>query len=132
MNMRVTNVDLGSVEAGNIEHRDDVLALAAASTVAEGTILARHTGGTTPSNKLVPYEKGGVEGKGVPVAVLGYEVIAAAAGDVAVRPIVAGRVRKERLVIAAGGTVNHVELDGLRDFGIVAIDVAELNTEDNQ
>lgn len=134
-NSTITNVDLGSVILKDAAFRDELLVFTAAGTVAEGTILARHTGGTTPSNKLVPFVVGGIEGRGIPLALVTYDVTAAAAGDVAIRAGVAGRYRKERLVIAADGddrNVTNAVIDQLRDYGLVPEDVQELAILDNQ
>lgn len=135
-NINVTNVDMGpSPILQNAVFRDDTLTFAAADVLVAGTILARHTGGTTPSNKLEPFVKGGVEGRGVPVAILTYTVEAAAAGDVPARVGVAGQYRKEQLVIDADGNdvnIDAVVIDQLRDYGLTPIDVDELNILDNQ
>jgi len=134
--MTVTNVDTGpSPILQNASFRDDTLIFAAADTLVAGTILARHTGGATPSNKLEPFVKGGAEGRGVPVAILTYTVEATAAGDIPARVGVAGEYRKEELVIDADGSdvnIDAVVTDQLRDYGFVPIDVDELNILDNQ
>jgi hypothetical protein len=46
--------------------------------------------------------------------------------------MIGGQVRREKLVIDAGGTVTDSIVDKLRDFGIVALSVDELNIPDNQ
>lgn len=105
-------------------YRDELLTFAGAGTAAIGTILARDTA----SGKLVPFVKGGAGGAEVPIAVLTYDVEVDALGDVAIRAMVVGKVRKQRLVIAADGddtNVDAVVLDGLRRVGITPIDVAE-------
>ncbi|RLI84238.1 MAG: hypothetical protein DRP01_08290 [Archaeoglobales archaeon] len=130
-NLTNTNNDLGSVILQDAEFRDELLTLAGADTLLEGTILAR----STASDKLVIFVKGGsTAGNGVPKAVLTYQVVAAGAGDVSVRAMVGGAVRKERLVIDADGddsNVDAVVLDQLRDYGITSTDVQELNILDN-
>lgn len=135
-NINVTNVNIGpSPILQDASFRDDVIAFAAAKTLVAGTILARRTGGTTPSNKLEPYVKGGAEGTGVPLAILTYEITAAAAGDQPARVGVAGSYRKEQLVIDADGSDVNIDspvIDQLRDYGLVPINVDELNVLDNQ
>lgn len=132
MNLTVTNVDVGSVIWETGEFRDSLLTVGGAVTVKEGTILARDS----VSLKLVPYVKGGVTNEnGIPKAVLTYEVVAAGAGDIAIRDMVSGKLRAERLVIDADGDASNIDakvLDQLRDFALVSIDVQELNILDNQ
>lgn len=119
-----TPVDIGVVMLANNRYRDEVYNFAAAGTLKAGTILARATNG-----KLVAYVKAAVDETGVPLAVVGYDLIASAAGDMPFRPIVAGEVRKERLIIAADGNANNVDskvIDLLRSYGILPLNVNEL------
>lgn len=131
-NITVTNVDIGNVILKDGEFRDDLLTFAGAATVKEGTILARDS----VSLKLVPFVKGGVTNEnGIPKAVITYDVTATGAGDVAIRDMVSGSVRAQRLVIDADGDASNVDaavLDQLRDYTLVSIDVQELNILDNQ
>ncbi len=85
--------------------------------------------------KLVPYIIAGAGGEQIPIAVLTYDVTAAGAGDEAIRDMVSGSVRKERLIIDADGDGSNITdaiLDQLRDFSLVSIDVQELQILDNQ
>lgn len=131
-NITITNVDIGNVILKDGEFRDDLLTFAGAGTVLAGTILARDS----ISLNLVPFVKGGTTNEdGIPKAVLTYDVTAAGAGDVAIRDMVSGSVRAERLIIDADGDASNVDavvLDQLRDYSLVAIDVTELNILDNQ
>ena len=131
-NITVTNVDIGNVILKDGEFRDDLLTFAGAGTVVEGTILARDS----VSLKLVPFVKGGSTNEnGIPKAVLTYDVTATGAGDVAIRDMVSGSVRAQRLIIDAdgdGSNVDAVVLDQLRDYALVSIDAQELNILDNQ
>ncbi len=131
-NLTTTNVNLGSIILKNGEFRDELLTFVGAATVLEGTILARDSA----SLKLVPFVKGGVANEnGIPKAVLTYDVTAAGAGDEAIRDMVTGSVRAERLIIDADGDASNVDaavLDQLRDYSLVSIDVQELNVLDNQ
>jgi hypothetical protein len=126
MTMRVTEIDLGSVELEGGQFRDELITFAGEGTLKAGTILARDS----VSKKMVPFAKGGSTNEnGIAKAVLTYEVSAAAAGDEPARALVSGRVRAERLIIAADGDGENVDadvLDGLRAFSIVAIDVQQL------
>ena len=81
---------------------------------------------------VVIFAVDGAGGAQVPSMVLTYDVSATGAEDQAQRAMVSGRVRRERLVIDAGGTVTDGIVDALRDFGIVAESVDELNILDNQ
>lgn len=124
-NITVTNIDRNSPILEGGRYRDDVLVAAEATTFKEGTILTRAAG------KLAPYAAGGTG----PVVVLTYDVVASAAGDIPVRVAVSGDFRAEKLVLHADGDASNitvVELDHLRNFGFVAVDVQELNIPDNQ
>ena len=131
-NLVITNVDIGSVILQDGQFNNELLTFAGAGTVLEGTILARDS----VSLKLVPFVKGGATNEnGIPKAVITYDVVAAGAGDEAVRDMVTGSVRAERLIIDADGDNSNVDaavLDQLRDYSLVTIDVQELNILDNQ
>jgi len=131
-NINITNNDLSTVILVDAEFDDGLLTFAGAGTVIEGTIVARDS----VSLKFVPYVIGGLTNEnGIPKAVLTYDVVAAGAGDEAIRAMVAGRVRAERLVVNADGDASNITdaiLDQLRDYGIVAQSVTELNILDNQ
>lgn len=130
-NMTETICDLGSVELAEGQFRDDTLTVAGAETVKAGTILAR----ASNTGKLVVFVKGGSSNEnGIPKAVLTYEIVATASGDLPVRVLVAGSVRKDRLVIFADGddaNVDSVVCDQLRSYSIVPIDVQQLDGLDN-
>lgn len=81
---------------------------------------------------VVIYATDGAGGAQIPSMVMTYETVATGAEDQAQRAMVSGRVRREKLVIDAGGTVTDSIVDALRDFGIVAESVSELNIQDNQ
>lgn len=131
MTMTVTQNDLSSVILKDAQFRDELLTFAGADTFAEGTILARDS----VSLKLVPFVKGGTTNEnGIPKAILTYEVSATGAGDVAIRAGVSGSFEAGDLIIDADGDASNVDnavLDQLRAYGLVAIDVQELNIPDN-
>lgn len=81
---------------------------------------------------VVIFAVAGAGGAQIPSMVLTYELVATGTEDQAQRLMVSGRVRREKLVIDAGGTVTDSIVDALRDFGIVAESVDELNIQDNQ
>lgn len=85
--------------------------------------------------KVVPFATDGAGGAQIPIEILTYAVTATGAGNVPIRAGVAGSYRKERLVIHADGDASNVTaavIDQLRDYGLVPIDVKELNILDNQ
>ena len=81
---------------------------------------------------VVIFATDGAGGAQIPSMVMTYETVATGAEDQAQRAMVSGQVRREKLVIDAGGTVTDSIVDQLRDFGIVALSVTELNIQDNQ
>jgi hypothetical protein len=131
-NLDIQNNDIGSVVLESGPCRYDVLTVAGAVTVLEGTILARDS----VSLKLVPFVKGGSTNEnGIPKAILTYPVTSAGAGDLQVRPMFAGTFRKERMVIDADGDDANIDaavIDQCRDYGLQVKNVQELNIQDNQ
>jgi len=128
----ITNVNLGSFPIKNAAYQDDILTLAGADTIAKGTILARDS----VSLNLVLYVKGGSTNEnGIPKAILTSELVVTGADDFPVRVCIAGEVDKGLLIIDADGDDSNIDAavrDELRDYGIVPLDVAELNFQDNQ
>ena len=135
-NITILNVDLGSVllKSSEIGFADDTLTIAATTTLAEGTILARDS----VSGKLVAFVKAGITNEdGIPKTVLTYDVANTTAGvlDFSIRAPSTASVRKQRLIIAADGNDSNVDaavIDQLRDFGIFAIAVDDETILDNQ
>lgn len=131
-NITITNNSYSSVVVDREVFSDELLTFAGAATVKEGTILARDS----VSLKLVPFVKGGVTNEnGIPKAVVTYDVVAAGAGDVAIRALISGEVRKDKLIISAdgdGSNIDNAVLDQLRDYKIVAVSSTELGVQDNQ
>jgi len=131
-NLTTTNNDIGSVTLRDGEFRNDTLTFTGAATIAAGTILARDS----VSLKLVPFVKGGVANEnGIPKVIAMSDVVATGAGDLPTRVAVSGAYRKERLIIDADGDDSNIDaavIDQLRDYGIVPINVDELNILDNQ
>jgi len=131
-NLEIVNVDTGSVILRDAVHSDGLLTFAGADTFVAGTIIARDS----VSLKYVVFVKGGSTNEnGIPKALLTSDISAAGAGDVAIRAMITGFLRKERLVIDADGDDTNVDAtvrDQLRTYGLVALDVQELNILDNQ
>jgi len=131
-NLTVTNLDIGSVVLEGGKFDDNLLTFAGADTFVSGTILALDS----ISLKWVIFVKGGVANEnGIPKAVLTQDITATGAGDVATRALIAGSVRKQRLVIDADGDDSNIDkavIGQLQDYSIIAISVEELNILDNQ
>lgn len=68
----------------------------------------------------------------VPACVLRDDLTATGAGNVAIRAIVGGQVRADRLVIDTAETVDEEVRTNLRSAGIIAITCDELYSQDNQ
>lgn len=132
MSMGVTNNSTRTLVIREPVFQDDTLTLAGADTLAAGTILARDS----VSLKLVIYVKGGSTNEnGIPKAILTEEVTVTGAGDVAVRPLIGGRVRKNDLIIDADGDASNIDaavVDQLRDFAIIGQETTQLSELDNQ
>jgi hypothetical protein len=130
-NITITQNNLTNPILEGAYYRDETLTLAAAGTILAGTILAR----STSTLKLVLYVKGGsTNGNGIPCAILPYTLVATASGDVQTRVAITGKVRRQRLVIAADGTSVNIDgavVDQLRNVGFTPISVSELNIADN-
>jgi len=131
-NITTTNVDLGNVVIEGVADHDELLTLAGADTIAEGTILARDS----VSLKLVLFAKGGITNEnGIPKAVLTYEVVSTGAGDSAIRALQTGKVNFNRLIIDADGDNSNIDnavMDQLRDYGIETLSAQDLSILDNQ
>ena len=122
-NITITNCDTGSLMLGGEEFEDGLLTAAAAGLIPAGTILER------AGDKFEPFAAPGAPGT-VP-AILTYDVEAAAAGDIPIRALIAGRVNKNRLSFLAGGDITPAVVDGLRDYSIIALEVEQLSNFDN-
>lgn len=90
---------------------------------------------TAADGTLVPYNPAGAAGEQLPLAVLTYAVSKTGAGTEPVRALVAGTVNRNRLIIDADGDGDDITdeaLDQLRSAGVVAVDVQQHATLDNQ
>ncbi len=124
-NVVTTNIDAGNVILDNATHRDKTFTAPGAGTTPSGTVLAT----VTATGKLVPYAVAGSGGAAVATDVLTYDVVATGAGDIPIRSMVSGRVRKERLLIP--GAVTEAVIAQLRLQTIIAVEVEELGDYDN-
>lgn len=127
-NIEITQNDTSTVELFDITTQPDTLTATGEVAYVAGTLLGR----ITASGKLAAYTSGAADGSENPVAVLAADVSFADAGDKAVWPIVAGKVRKRKLVAHGVGAVTVAEADALRDYGIIPIDTVELTKQDNE
>lgn len=130
MNMQVTNIDHGSVGMGGNEFADDTLNLGAGEELTEGLILARSTAADATVGQLVKYDPAGTDGADTPRAVLPHDY-SGASGENAVRVIVSGTVKTERLNVD-GSDPATTDLDALRQTAIVPVSVEQLAQQDNQ
>jgi hypothetical protein len=132
-NPTITNVDLGTVQVRDCEFYTELLTLAGADELKEGTILARDS----VSGKLVLFAKGGnSNGNGIPKAVLSHPVSSSTSGshDVVVRAIQKGVLNLRRLVIDADGDNSNIDgavRDQLRAYGLTPVNVEDLGRVDN-
>lgn len=132
-NITITDIDNGSVlvDQDSAEFEDHVITVGGAVTLAAGTILARNTS----TLKFVPFVIGGeTAGNGVPGAVLTYPVASSGAGDVAARILIAGKVKKERLIEDGDGDASNLtaaHYDDLREVGIIPVSTKQLGEYDN-
>ena len=131
-NLAITNISRAQVIVDGRQYKPDVFTFAAADTLAAGTILARDS----VSGKLVFYVKGGATNEnGIPKTIISYDVVAAAGGDVNVRVLADGVVRKEKLIIDADGDDTNVDttvIEQLQDYNIAVEGAEDLAVLDNQ
>ena len=131
-NLTITNIDNSNVifKSAEFEH-DATITFAGADTFAAGTILARDSS----SLKFVLFVKGGSTNEnGIPKGVLTLDVVATGAGDEISDVMIAGSVRKEKLIIDADGDDTNVDaavLDQLRDYGLIPEFVTDVSELDN-
>lgn len=132
MSMTVTNVDLHGVTIDCVNAETLALAVTAAETLKEGTILAEVS--ATGAGGF--YTRGDATGLEVARYVLlsDTEVTAAdvTAGTKNVRVMQGGKVRQDKLIIKAGGTVDYREVSGLKDNSILALNTTDYSVLDNQ
>ena len=127
-NIEITNNSTSGIVIWDPVHEDAVLAAAGAATFPAGAVLGK----VTATGKYVPFEPGAADGSEIPKAVLSQEVEAAGAGDLAIRPLIAGRVRAGDLVNNVGAPLTNAQLDQLRDYSIIALGTTQLAELDNQ
>ena len=132
MSMTVTNVDLHGVTIDCVNAETLTLAVTSAETLKEGTILAEVS--ATGAGGF--YTRGDATGLEVARYVLlsDTEVTVAdiTAGTKNVRVMQGGKVRQDKLIIKAGGTIDYREVSGLKDNSILALNTTDYSVLDNQ
>ena len=127
-NIETTDIDRGEVALGDNQFEDGLFN--GADVLAKGTIMARDS----DSLKFRLFVKGGATNEnGIPRAVLTH-ALTTVAGDNAIRVLVSGAVKKERLVIDADGDDSNIDgsvRDDLRATGIIPVDTEQLALDDN-
>lgn len=109
-------------------HEDAVAVFGGAATWPAGSVLGK----VTASGKYARFAPGAADGSEVPIAVLSQDVEATGAGDVPIRPVIAGRVRAGDLVNNVDAALTAVQIDQLRDYSIIALGTTQLAELDNQ
>lgn len=127
--MTIQNHDNAGIQIGNNIFEDGLLTHAGGGTIAEGSILGR----VTASAKWEEYDTGAATGEEIARGVLTIDSVAAGAGDEAIRVMIAGEVRTEKLIDpnTTNAPLAPVQ-DELRASSIICISVDELNILDNQ
>lgn len=132
MNMTVTNIDLGGVTINTVNAETLVLAVTTAETLSEGLIIAEVK--ATGAGGF--YTRGDTTGLEVARYVLLAETVVTAAdvtlGTKNIRVMQGGKVRQDKLVIKAGGTIDYREVSGLKDNSILALKTTDFSVLDNQ
>ncbi|AKU42609.1 hypothetical protein [Vibrio phage H188] len=132
MSMTVTNINLHGVTIDCANAETLTLAVTAAETLSEGTILAEVT--ATGAGGF--YTRGDATGLEIARYVLLSDTVVTAAdvtaGTKNVRVMQGGKVRQDKLIIKAGGTVDYREVSGLKDNSILALNTTDYSVLDNQ
>lgn len=132
MSMTVTNIDLGGVTI-NCENAETLtMAVTTAETLAEGLLLAE----VTATGVGGFYTRGDATGLEIARYVLLSDTVVTAAdvtaGTKNVRVMQGGKVRQDKLIIEAGGTIDYREVSGLKDNSILALNTTDFSVLDNQ
>jgi hypothetical protein len=132
MSMTVTNINLHGVTIDCANAETLTLAVTAAETLTEGLIL----GEVTATGAGGFYTRGDATGLEISRYVLLSDTVVTAAdvtaGTKNVRVMQGGKVRQDKLIIKAGGTVDYREVSGLKDNSILALNTTDYSVLDNQ
>ncbi len=127
-NIEITNNKTRGIVLWEPVHEDAVAVFGGAATWPAGSVLGK----VTASGKYARFAPGAADGSEVPIAVLSQDVTADGAGDVPIRPVIAGRVRAGDLVNNVDAALTAVQIDQLRDYSIIALGTTQLAELDNQ
>lgn len=128
MTIEITNNSVRGVAIWEPVFEDATLTFTGAETWPAGAVLGR----LTATGAFARFNPAGADGSQIPKAVLTQEAVATAAGDIATRVAISGRIRAGDLVNNAGAALTAEQLDQLRDFSIVALSTTQLSQLDNQ
>lgn len=129
--------DIDAVTAAEVKARIEAdttatVTLVGDSAVIKGTTELDFISGTALTKLGLSVETLTANENGIPKALITYD-LAGANGDNAIRALLSGEVKADRLVIADGSTVTAAIKDQLRDYGgIVALTTRQLAELDNQ
>lgn len=129
-NMTTTFYDQGGIVIGDPIYEDGLLSFAGADTFAAGTILST-VGVDANTRYWIPADPTASDGSEICKGILTIESVRTGAGQNSVRVLVGGKVRLDKLLFDNAEAVTQYTVDDLREFGINAIDVTELNMLDN-
>lgn len=129
VNLEITNNQTNGIVVWDPVFEKGVATFAGNEIWLAGTVLAK----LDATGKYVRFTPGAVDGSGVPLAVLteSAEAIGAGGGDVAIRPLIAGRVRAGDLINNAGTALTAQQIDMLRSYSIIALGTQQLAEQDN-
>jgi hypothetical protein len=133
-NPEITNFDTGSLVLKEGEYADITLNAPGAVTYPEGQVLAFDA--TAAKWKIT---KSGTAAVANAKAILSAEIVFSGAGDKLVRAVIGGTIDQNFLTFDGADTIDTIPAGAadsfglqLRDYGILAIDPAQLTAEDNQ
>ena len=106
---------------------EETLTSASAAIWPAGTLLGR----ITADSKLTAYTSGASDGSEVPKFVTANTATFEAAGDIASRVVMSGRVRRSQISAFGVGAITDAESDAIRDYGIIALTTTQLSKPDN-
>lgn len=127
-NLNISNRDISGLVISEPIYRDATATATATGTWPVGSVL----GIITATGKYARYSAAASDGTEVPKAVLAEELVITATGDQLIRPLIAGRVRQNKLVDAAGAAITAAAVTQLRDYMIIAQPTKQLAIQDNQ
>lgn len=127
-NLTTTNRTINGLVIRDDVYEDRTATATAAETWPIGAVLGK----LTATGNLVRFNPAGEDGSETPVAVLAAETVFAAAGNLPIRPLISGFVRRGKLVDSTGAALTQAAVDQLRDFTIFAQPVTQLSYQDNQ